>query len=113
MTYVEKGQFISRYDTASAQQPERSGAMRIALAIFGWPLRAWRRKRELDRFESLSREQLRDVGLTPADVMVARCAPFHIGASIALADLAERRRCAALQAAGTSRNAPARQENGQ
>jgi uncharacterized protein YjiS (DUF1127 family) len=115
MTYVEKGHLIGRHDTSSAQTPEHGGAMRIALAILGWPLRAWRRKREFEQFESLSREQLRDVGLTPADVMAARCAPFHVGASIALADLAERRRRSAAQAADsdTSNNAPVKQENGQ
>lgn len=117
MTYVEKGQLVNRDDAAPAQEPERGDATHTVLDILAWPLRAWQHRGELEVFEGLSAEQLRDIGLTPADVVAARCAPFHVGASIVLRELAEQRRCAVLQVSDSEavdkvHHAPTQQENG-
>ncbi len=92
MTYVEKSQMNSSPIEVSAQETFRAAATRIFSVVFDHPLRAWRNSRDLHEVSQFSTEQLRDIGLTPSDVVAARCAPFHVGASIMLAHLAERRR---------------------
>ncbi len=92
MTYVEKSQMKDSAVETPVQGSLYGAATRVFLAIFERPLRGWRNSRDLRDISQLSTEQLRDIGLTPSDVVAARCAPFHVGASIMLADMAERRR---------------------
>lgn len=92
MTYVEKSQMSGPYVGAPGGGGLRSAAGRILVALVAGPLAAWRNSRDLREISRLSTEQLRDIGLTPADVVAANCAPFHVGAGIMLAHLAERRR---------------------
>ncbi len=60
--------------------------------MFDHPLRVWRNNRDLHEVSQFSTAQLRDIGLTPSDVVAARLAPFHVGASITLAHLSEQRK---------------------
>ncbi len=92
MTYVEKSQINSSAVEMPAQGSLYSVATRIFLVMFERPLRAWRNSRDLHEISQFSTEQLRDIGLTPSDVVAANCAPFHVGAGIMLTHLAERRR---------------------
>ncbi len=92
MTYVDKSQINGSPLQVSAQESFRAAATRIFSVVFDHPLRVWRNSRDLHEVSGMSTEQLRDIGLTPSDVVAARCAPFHVGAGIMLAHLAERRK---------------------
>jgi uncharacterized protein YjiS (DUF1127 family) len=92
MTYVEKSQAGGPCVETRGQENPRGVASRMLVAILDWPARAWRNRRDLDQIMRMSPQQLRDIGLTPADVVAARCFPFHVGANIVLAHLAEKSR---------------------
>ncbi len=92
MTYVEKSQMSSSPIEVSAQENFRATATRIFSVVFDHPLRAWRNSRDLHEVSQMGTAQLRDIGLTPSDVVAARLAPFHVGAGIMLAHLAEQRK---------------------
>lgn len=120
MTYVEKNQLDGRYVAVPAQQPWRGTTMRIVIEILAWPLHAWRNRNDLNELAQMDRRELRDIGLTPADVVATKYAPFHVGATIMLAHLAEqnRRSAATIIADGETardgrREATAKQESGQ
>ena len=115
MTYIDKNQFDGRYVAAPAQEPQRGPTMRIVIEILAWPFHAWRNRRDLEELAQMDRRELRDIGLTPADVEAAKYAPFHIGAAVMLAHLAEQNhRSAEAEATQDARHeASSRQENGQ
>jgi uncharacterized protein YjiS (DUF1127 family) len=109
MTYIERSR-ITAPCVETTNGGLRSASARVLRSIIAWPVRAWRNSRDLHEISRLSREELSNIGLTPADVLAARCLPFHVGATVVLTHLEGRRSSAGpaeiVRQAAIARRAP-------